>query len=175
MKWYQKIDWIKAAMAAAILLFWIILFGITSCASGPGYDRIEQTQDQEVTTLTEQIGSQYGICPELLQAVIFYESSNRSYITSAAGDTGYMQVNPQWHYGRMERLGVSDLCDGYSNILAGTDYLSELAGKYEDVGLVLMKYNGDSRADSFYEAGKLSEYAQRILNLSAELERAHGK
>lgn len=170
----------KHAVRIGPLLIWGVLlcFFIQNTpvlSGGPGYDLLEQTGKEEVIMLTEQIGEQYGICPELLQAVIFYESGNDRYAVSAGGDRGYMQVNPKWHGDRMARLGVTNLYDGYENIVTGADYLSELAGKYEDVGLALMKYNGDSRADSLYEAGQLSEYAKRILNLSAELERAHGK
>lgn len=140
-----------------------------------GYIYIEQTEDETVIRYTEEIGSEYGICPELLQAMVFCESSNNSKVVSDGGDTGYMQVNKKWHKDRMKRLGVTDLTDGYGNILVGTDYLAELAEEYEDIPLVLMKYNGDSRADKLYQEGKMSEYAEKILNLSAELERLHEK
>lgn len=140
-----------------------------------GYITIEQTEDPEVIRFTEEIGSRYGICPELLQAMVFYESSNNPKAKSAGGDTGYMQVNKKWHKDRMDRLGVEDLTDGYGNILVGTDYLAELAEKYEDIPLVLMKYNGDSKADKLFQEGKMSDYAEKILSLSAKLERAHGK
>lgn len=144
-------------------------------AAGKGYINIEQTEDATVIRFTEEIGSRYGICPELLQAITFYESSNDPKVKSLGGDTGYMQVNPRWHKDRMDKLGVTDLTDGYSNILVGTDYLAELAEEYEDISLVLMKYNGDSKADKLYKQGEMSEYAEKILNLSAELERLHGK
>lgn len=86
-----------------------------------------------------------------------------------------MQVNPKWHRERMEKLGVIELADGYSNILTGTDYLSELAQEYEDPARVLMEYNGDSQAQELTEAGKMSRYAKKILELSDKLERLHGK
>lgn len=144
-------------------------------AAGKGYINIEQTEDATVIRYTEEIGARYGICPELLQAIVFCESSNNPKVKSAGGDTGYMQVNPKWHRERMDKLGVTDLTDGYSNILVGTDYLAELAEEYEEISLVLMKYNGDSRAGKLYSEGKMSEYAEKILSLSAELERLHGK
>lgn len=140
-----------------------------------GYVYIEQTEDSMVVRYTEEIGSQYGICPELLQAMVFYESTNNPKAKSPGGDTGYMQVNKKWHKDRMDRLGVTELTDGYGNILVGADYLTELLEQYEDVSLALMKYNGDSKADKLYSEGKMSEYAEKILNLSAELERLHGK
>lgn len=45
----------------------------------------------------------------------------------------------------MERLGVDDLFDPYSNILVGADYLMELAEKHGDVALVLSIYHGESK------------------------------
>lgn len=172
---------IQKAVCLGILVVLLAIFA-SSCtrlsrvlAEGQGYDYIEQTEDQAVIQITEDIGNQYGICPELLQAIIFYESSNRPDIKSRTGDIGYMQVNPKWHRERMEKLGVIELADGYSNILTGTDYLSELAQEYEDPVRVLMEYNGDSQAQELTEAGKMSRYAKKILELSDKLERLHGK
>lgn len=172
-----------ALLAVTMLLVIFILACVTyACnlrkvyAAGQdiGYMYIEQTENEIVIRYTEEIGEKYGICPELLQAIVFYESSNDPKAKNG-GDTGYMQVNKKWHKDRMDKLGVKDLTDGYSNILVGTDYLAELAEEYEDISLVLMKYNGDSKADKLYKQGEMSEYAEKILNLSAELERLHGK
>lgn len=140
-----------------------------------GYIYIEETEDADVIRYTEEIGAKYGICPELLQAMVFYESSNNPKVKSSGGDTGYMQINKKWHKDRMKRLGVQDLTDGYGNILVGADYLAELSEEYEDIPMVLMKYNGDSKADKLYRQGKMSDYAEKILDLSQELERLHGK
>ena len=71
---------------------------------------------------------------------------------------------------------MDSLYDPYGNMLVAADYLSELFEEYEDVGVVLMTYNGDSDAEAFsYCEAELSGYADDILTLSAELERAHGK
>lgn len=88
---------------------------------------------------------------------------------------GLMQVSEKWHQDRMERLGVTDLTDPYDNILVGVDYLAELFEQYEDVGAVLMKWNGDNRLSEYLETGELYEYAEKVLERSAELERLHGK
>jgi len=173
-----------AAFVGAMLMMIFILACITyvcnlkkvyAAGQDKGYIYIEETEDANVIRYTEEIGAKYGICPELLQAMVFYESSNNPKVKSPGGDTGYMQINKKWHKDRMKRLGVQDLTDGYGNILVGADYITELAEKYEDMPLVLMKYNGDSRADKLYQQGKMSEYAEKILNLSQELERLHGK
>lgn len=140
-----------------------------------GYESVGQTESQEVIRLTESIAGQYPICPETLQALIFYESSNRRTVVSRWGDVGYMQVNPRWQKGRMERLGVPDLSEGYGNILVGTDYLMELCRKYGDISLALVAYNKGEDAASRCCNPWEDEYSRKILELSGELERIHGK
>lgn len=121
------------------------------------------------------IGEEYGVCPELLMAIVEKESSGKKFAVN--GDcVGLMQISTKWHKERMERLGVTDICDEYSNILVGTDYLMELAEEYGDIGIVLMAYNGDSRVKKAMNGEcDISNYAKWILKRSEELERAHGK
>ena len=113
---------------------------------------------------------QKDICPELVQAIIETESN---WVPDARnGDcVGLMQISEIWHQDRMERLGVENLADPYDNILVGIDYLQELFRRYEDPAMVLMIYNGDSRAWDYWETGEMSEYAAKILERAAELER----
>lgn len=119
-------------------------------------------------------GTEYGICPELLMAMIETESSGNQYAVNGTC-TGLLQVSARWHQDRMERLGVTDLFDVNGNVKVAADYLVELAERYGDLPVVLMKYNGDSRAELHYETGFVSEYAEKIMTRSAELERLHGK
>ena len=122
----------------------------------------------------EIICQERNICPELVEAIIEAESSGNP--KAQNGDCiGLMQVSESGHQDRMERLGVTDLTEPYDNILVGVDYLSELFERYEDVGAVLMKWNRDSRLTEYIETGELSEYAEKVLSRSAELERLHGK
>lgn len=163
-------------LSVAIWVAILLMMAITADASGPGYQRIEQTENEEVIALTEQMAQQYPICPELLQALIFYESRNQRTAVSRWGDIGYMQVNPKWMRPWMDKLGVTDLMDGYNNILVGTDYLIELFEEYGDPALVLMVYNqGPDKAAKLYGSGEISKYAGRILELAEQLERHHGK
>lgn len=123
-----------------------------------------------------EIGKIYNICPELLMAMIEQESSGHKGAVNSAGDTGLLQVNPKWHYNRMERLGVTDLYDPYSNILVAADYLAELFKEDEEVYLVLMKYNmPHSNAEELFGQGIFSEYALQVAERSQELERLHSR
>lgn len=116
-------------------------------------------------------GEEYGICPEMLMAMIEKESSGRPDVESG-GCKGLMQISDRWHKDRMERLGVKDIYSIDGNIHVGADYLSELFEKYCDVGIVLMVYHGEKNAATKTE---LSDYADWILTRSAELERMNGK
>lgn len=142
-------------------------------AAGADYNRIEETQDQKVIEITERMAELYPICPELLQAMVFYESSNKMSAKNGSC-VGYMQVSEKWHADRAKQLGAS-IRDGYGNILVGTDYMYELCEKYEDVALALMVYHGESDAEEKAERGEISRYAEKILDLSYKLEELHGK
>lgn len=129
----------------------------------------------EVVEISEELGAQYDICPELIQAICFKESSFRTDVESD-GCVGIMQVNPDWHKSRMERLGVTDIFNQRGNMKVGVDYLAELIAQYEDVSVALMIYNGDSSAEDVLNgSADVSAYADEILSISAELERENGK
>ena len=129
---------------------------------------------EEYQDYCEEIGEMYCVCPELLMAMIETESSGNPDATNGTCK-GLMQVSEKWHKDRMERLGVKDIYDPYGNILVATDYLMELAEKYEDIGIVLDVYNGNSKAMQNAENGVLSEYAEKILYRAEMLERVRGK
>ena len=86
-----------------------------------------------------------------------------------------MQINEPYHKERMERLGVTDIFDLEGNIHVGADYLAELFAQYQDVGVVLSVYHGESKAVERANKGNLSKYVKKILAKSEELERLHGK
>lgn len=158
-----------------ILLIFVgmAVYKISTNADGLDYNRIEDTENQTVIDITNQVAEIYPICPELIQAMVFYESSNK--MSAKNGSCiGYMQVSTKWHADRAKQLGVS-IRDGYGNILTGTDYLFELCEKYGDVALALMVYHGESDAEEKAERGEISAYANKILDLSAKLEELHKK
>lgn len=130
---------------------------------------------EDVRQLSVELGEQYNICPELIQAVCFKESGFDPRAENG-GCVGIMQVDPKWHKDRMERLGVTDLYDMRQNMMTGVDILHELSEEQEDISIVLMRYNGDSRAEDVENGTEdVSEYADSILMLSEELERENGK
>lgn len=153
----------------------IIIIIILACAVAVIDRKVEAAERQmEMEEYIDMLCEPLHICPELVQAII--EKESRWNPGAVNGDCiGLMQISERWHRERMERLGVTDLFDPYDNILVGVDYMAELFERYEDPGMVLMVYNGDSRAKDLQATGNLSEYAEWILTRSAELEREHGK
>lgn len=121
-----------------------------------------------------EYGNEYGICPELLMAMIERESSGDPNVKNGTC-TGLMQVSSRWHADRMKRLGVGTLYSERGNVRVGTDYLAELIRDNGDVSIALMIYHGESDAQKKYDRGQISSYASGILERSAQLERIHGK
>lgn len=162
---------IRLAVIAFTVTF-VITFLISSLSAN-GFEA-DTYISEEYQTYCEKIGEMYCVCPELLMSMIETESSGNPDATNGTCK-GLMQVSGKWHRDRMERLCVKDIYDPYGNILVATDYLMELADKYEDIGLVLDIYNGNSKAMQNAENGILSEYAAKILYRAEMLERIHGK
>lgn len=132
---------------------------------------------EDIQDAAWKYGEQYNICPEFLIAVAKRESEfNPEAVNGSC--IGLMQVSLKWHTDRMERCQVTEeemwTVDGSMHVAA--DYLAELFDEYEDAALVLMIYNGDSRAELFAQGGcSMSSYASDILTYSKELEEKHGK
>ena len=166
---YRILLKIWAAVMAALIIFDIFLF--LSLAAG-AQEAVEVPQ--EVVRISQELGQQYGICPETIQAIGWVESR---FIPDAENDgcIGIMQVSEKWHRERMERLGVSDLTDTEGNMRVAVDYLSTLVEDGEDMEEALMRYHGESRIMERLSEGELSEYVEQVLTVSAMLERRSGK
>lgn len=125
----------------------------------------------------ELVGNEYGIAPELLEAIAYRES--RFIPTVKNGNHyGLMQVNVKTHSERIAKYGwtANDMLDPYKNLMVAADYLLELFEEYEDVPLVLCIYSGNWKAVARYkEFGFMPGYCEDVLERSAEYERLHGK
>lgn len=127
----------------------------------------------EVQLAAHVAGDAYGIDPIFLEAVAWKESRYMKDAVNADGSCiGLMQIDPKWHTERAELLGytVDDLWEVFPSMMVGTDYLLELFERHDDPHWVLMKYNGDSRADN-YLAGRQepSAYAREVMAKYQEL------
>lgn len=161
-------EFLEGIALGAIVFSMLIMSAKASAAGGRGIPK-------EYVLYCEEAGRAYGICPELLEAVIEEESGGNPDAVGAAGEIGLMQIYPKFHLERAERLGARCLFDPKGNIFVGADYLAELFSEYEDAGTALMVYNGVKDAAERGETGDYTDYARNILKRAEHLERLHGK
>lgn len=130
----------------------------------------QQTNASEVyVSMIDDVCATYEICPELIQGIVFTESNGNPNAVSSAGAVGLCQIIPKWHADRMQRLGVTDLYDPYSNILVCVDYISQLRDMYGDLYAVLNAYN--TGKPSYEETA----YVKKVLDKAYQMESLNGK
>lgn len=118
----------------------------------------------------------YNVNPFIVIALIERESYYTADAVSKNGAVGLMQLVPEWHKERMDRLNCHNLFDPYQNITVGVDYLAWLFEQSENnnVYWVLMAYNGwTTYANRMMNAGKISDYAKGIVERAKELEKLY--
>lgn len=106
-----------------------------------------------------------GIDPAIIMAMAYRESSYNPKAIGDNGDSyGLLQVQPKWHYKRMQKLGCTDLFDPYQNVTVAIDYLCEMLNRYGSIDKALVGYNQGS-----YN-GTITRYARTVLALAEELQ-----
>ena len=164
----------KRFISLLIIIPIVMFSSVTTIASEIPEDT---TIKEEYIEYIEEICDKYGMCPELIEAIIESESGGNPDRRSSCDARGLMQIIPRYHQDDMYELGITDLFDPYQNIELGVYIISNLAAEYDDLYAVLMAYNeGEfSGAVERAEEGKWSEYSKKIVNRTQELERLHGK
>ena len=121
--------------------------------------------DKDLQNHIMDICEERHIDPRVAFAMIKCESGFRAEATGDSGNSlGLMQIQPRWHYARMERLGCDNLLDPYQNVTVGLDLFGDLLKHYGNVEHALMAYNGGgSYANEMIAAGQISTYAARVL------------
>lgn len=142
-----------------------------SCAS----DEIPK----EIKEYCEEIGADYDICPELLEAIAWHESRFIPEVTNRKC-YGLCQVNVKVHKDRIEKLGYTseDMLTSYANIKVAADLLAELYETYgDDNPIVLSLYAGEgwNAVENYKEYGIMTRIVTDILEKSYEYERLHFK
>ncbi len=172
--------WIKKVFMRGIIVSLFLISSITAKANGLSYHepQYEDGIPQDIRIYCELVGTEYNICPELLEAMAYNES--RFIPTAKNGKhIGLMQINVKIHASRIEKYGwtADDMYDAYRNLIVAADYLAELYETYGDENpIVLSVYSGNWKDVSKYkEYGFLSPYVEKVLNRSAEYERLHQK
>lgn len=114
--------------------------------------------DMELQNYIVETSRKHGIEPQIVMAMIEREST---YSADRIGDNGnsygLMQIQPRWHYERMQKLGCTDLLDPFQNVTVGIDYLAELLNRYGSIDKALVAYNQGS-----YK-GTVTTYAKAVM------------
>lgn len=167
MKRFKRI----AALACLLALF------ATICpASELNAEDNDTFIDPEYVQICEEVGAEYGIAPELLEAIIEHESAGQPNVTNELGCVGLCQIQYGVHVTRMQKLGLHDIYNPRTNITLAADILNECRQRYgDDLMMTLMCYSGTSHAILKAKAGYFSDYAIEVSERAEELERIHNK
>lgn len=120
---------------------------------------------------------EYGVDYETVLAIIEKESGYKWDAKSAVA-YGYMQIIPEYHYDRMDRLHVSDIQDPYGNISVGINYLAELLEKYSgnyDKALTAYRWGVTGAYTDYFSAGlESSAYSEEITEIADRIREQTG-
>ena len=106
----------------------------------------------------------YGIDPAIVIAMAYKESTYNEKCIGDGGDSyGLLQVQPKWHYERMQKLNCTDLLDPYQNVTVAVDYLAEQIDRYGDLAKGLTAYNAG------HYNGTVTDYAKVVIALAEEV------
>lgn len=119
-------------------------------------DKVPLSEDEQKAL--QSACKEFDIPYALALGLIERETHFQNVVGDDGASTGYMQIQVQWHYDRMERLGVTDLSDPTGNFRVGCDLLSELYEKYGSWDMALTVYNMG------HDPGYITNYAYDILN-----------
>lgn len=116
--------------------------------------------------IIKEASNKYSVPEDLIKAVIKQESNYMPNAVSHKGAIGLMQIMPSTGVG----LGVTDkemLKDPYTNIMAGTKYLSQMLNRYDGrLDLSLSAYNaGPSLVDKLQRIPNIDETKNYVKNI----------
>lgn len=129
-------------------------------------DELTLQVPDDIKVICAKYGAEYGIDPELLEAIAWRESRFVANMVSENGSCkGVMQVNDQIHKERIEKLAVKDIYDIDENIHVAADYLAELLKDNPSIEYALARYHGESRPEKVLNGAKPSNYVRQIIRV----------
>lgn len=127
-------------------------------------NRTEQKRtEDEVVLYSQELGEQFGVEPEIIQAIVEVESDYCSTVHGRNG-WGLMQIIPSCHESRLNKYGYSkeDLLDAYKNMVIGTDCFAEIFSRHPDIEYALVCYNKGEGGAAAY-GRRTSAYSDAVM------------
>lgn len=142
-----------------------VQYGIVATeATEPAVQLYDVPLEEDLQIHIINVCEEKNIDPAIVMAMAYKESTYR---TDAIGDGGrsygLLQVQPRWHYKRMQELGCTDLLDPYQNVMVAIDYLADQIERYGDLAKGLTAYNAGS-----YK-GTITKYAKTVMAMAEDL------
>ena len=176
----KKIDGEKAALWLFLVVAIIALLGMRFAGSEEPEDPqparspvtiYDVPLDAELQTYIAETCGRYGVDVPLVLAIIGQESNYNAHAVGDSGNSfGLMQIQPRWHQGRMDRLGMDDLLDPHQNVTVGIDLLAELIEHGGEKWAVTAYNAGSVAADNYMAIGVTTDYAAGVMKLREEIE-----
>lgn len=143
----------------------------TTVATEPPVVLFDVPLDAELQLHIIDEAEEHGIDPAIVMAMAYRESTYRTDAIGDNGDSyGLLQVQPRWHYERMQKLGCTDLLDPYQNVTVAIDYLAEQINHYGgDLAKGLTAYNRGSFN------GTVTQYAKTVLAHAEQINNERGQ
>ena len=113
-------------------------------------------------SIFQKVAQQYGVEPELIEAIIKTESGGNPNAVSPVGAQGLMQLMPKTAAG----LGVQNAFDPYQNIMGGSKYIANLIKQYNgDIEKALWAYNaGPGNVAKGRKPKETRNYIPNVMN-----------
>lgn len=135
-------------------------WGKDEFAVRPSFSKNRDSYDAVIA----QAASTFGVDKGLVKAVIHTESGFNPHARSGPGAKGLMQLMPA----TARRFNVHDVYDPTQNIHGGTEYLSFLLKRFNNLELALAGYNaGEGNVDKYKGIPPFAEtqdYVRRVIS-----------
>ena len=130
------------------------------------YQKREVKHPDTYNNIIKEASEKFSVPEDLIKAVIKQESNYMPTVISNKGAIGLMQIMPATG----EELGINDkeqLKDPYTNIMAGTKYLSQMLNRYDGrLDLSLSAYNaGPTLVDRLQRIPNIEETQNYVRNI----------
>lgn len=154
-------------IVATLLVGAVLSSGAIVANASSFYEPQETYLEENILSACEICGQKYGVCPELLMALVETESSGKQ---DAINGTcyGVCQINSTVWGGDYDTV--------YKQVDKACQILLQYADSHcGDINCALMKYNGEPNAEKLCDLGKQTTYSKTVLERAEELERLHDK